>query len=251
MDFALILVSATAFTGLVWALDGLLWRRRRAPDADEPVLVDYSRSFFPLLVLVLVLRSFVAEPFRIPSGSMIPTLLVGDFILVNKHAYGLRLPVLETEIWNTGRPERGDVVVFRYPEDPDTRYIKRVVGLPGDRISYRGIQLFVNGEGVPMVPDGVYAGSRHQGARIYQEEIAGVRHPVLDLPGRTGPQVDDFVVPEGHYYVMGDNRDSSNDSRRWGPVPEENLVGRAFLVWMNWESPTVAPVWDRIGESID
>lgn len=257
MDFALLLVLATAISGLVWALDRWWLARRRAEiqgdDALEPALVDYSRSFFPLLLIVLVLRSFVAEPFRIPSGSMVPTLLDGDFILVNKYTYGVRLPVLETQVLEVGSPERGDVAVFRYPMDNRQRFIKRVVGLPGDRITYQGIQLYVNGEPVPMERLGVYAGPQAPGAVQFLETLGEVEHRVLhrDDPRLRRLQQDEFLVPDGHYYVMGDNRDSSNDSRAWGLVPQEYLVGRAFMIWMNWERLTVPPRWERIGQRIE
>lgn len=255
MDFALLLVVAVAVTGLVWLLDLVWWRpARRArltasaeagttegidPAAREKALkdpwpVDYARSFFPVLLVVLLLRSFLVEPFQIPSGSMRPTLEVGDFILVNKFAYGLRLPVINTKVVELGEPERGDVMVFRFPEDPSVNFIKRVVGLPGDHIRYEDKQLYVNGEPVPKHlleagPEG------EPGELLMEEQLGGVTHDIYNNPRDPGPQVRELVVPEDHYFAMGDNRDHSNDSRYWGFVPEENVVGKAFAVWMHWD----------------
>jgi len=253
LDFPTILVILTFATGLIWGIGVLIGRR-------DNVLVEYSRSFFPVILIVLVLRSFIAEPFRIPSGSMMPTLLVGDFILVNKFAYGIRLPVINKKIIDLGSPKRGDVVVFRYPEDPSTDYIKRVVGLPGDVIAYRNKTLYVNGKPMPQEPVGVYEGVGSgvvmSGAAERIEDLDGVRHRILvrqvpDFnPGCVVLAGRSFRVPEGHYFAMGDNRDNSNDSRCWGTVPDENLVGRAFLVWMNWD-PSSGPAWSRIGNRVE
>lgn len=254
MDFSLLLVVAVAVTGLVWLLDAVWWRRHRqarlataeasagAPLepqarrklAKEPWPVDYARSFFPVLLVVLVLRSFVIEPFQIPSGSMRPTLKVGDFILVNKFTYGLRLPVLHTEIVDLGEPERGDVMVFRFPEEPSVNFIKRVIGLPGDHIRYEDKQLYVNGEPVPkqlldVTPE------EAPGELLFEEKLGEHVHGLYNNPRDPGPQVRELVVPEGHYFMMGDNRDHSNDSRYWGFVPQENIVGKAFAVWMHWD----------------
>jgi signal peptidase I len=200
-----------------------------------------------------VLRSFVAEPFRIPSGSMMPTLLVGDFILVNKFAYGLRLPVLDTKIVAIGEPQRGDVVVFRYPEDPSVDYIKRVVGVPGDRVAYRNKILYINGQAMAQTPIGSYvgvgSGVSSSGADLREEDLVGVRHRILVRPGANGVE-GEMVIPEGHYFMMGDNRDNSKDSRYFGPVPEGNLVGKAFMIWMNWDGAAGGVDWKRLGETI-
>jgi len=260
INFPLVLVVLTFATGVVWLADKLFLRKRRLaaadagnPDSDdpkeagkessEPWLVDVSRSFFPVLVVVLVLRSFLVEPFQIPSGSMLPTLEVGDFILVNKYAYGLRLPVAGTKILEVDDPERGDVMVFRYPKDGSTNYIKRVVGLPGDRIRYRDKQLFINGEPVP----------REFVARLppverWREQLGSVEHDIYLTMGRvSGSGEGEWVVPDGHYFVMGDNRDNSNDSRYWGMVPDKLVVGKAFAIWMHWKSLTSLPSFDRVG----
>ncbi|WP_396615250.1 signal peptidase I [Lysobacter soli] len=245
--FEIALVVLTLFTGLVWLLDKLVLAKRREArqglldDGKEPIVVDYSKAFFPVLAVVLILRSFVAEPFRIPSNSMMPTLLTGDFILVNKFTYGLRLPINNHKVIGIGEPQRGDVVVFRPPHHPDQDWIKRVVGLPGDRVGYHDNQVSVNGKALAYAPIGVYQGKGNgtemTGAEELQEDLLGRRHHVLE---RTNlPFIDqgegDWIVPPGHYFVMGDNRDNSEDSRYWGFLPEENLRGKAFLIWMNFD----------------
>ncbi len=259
MDFALILVVATLVTGLIWAFDAAFLSRRRAAAASrgssvrEPILVEYSKSFFPILLLVLLIRSFLFEPFRIPSGSMMPTLLEGDFIFVNKFAYGLRLPVINTEIVQIGSPERGDVVVFKLPSDPNVNYIKRVVGLPGDVVNYQqgSKQLTINGEEVPLRLLGEY--EHEPGVELARELLGDHEHDVLLTRGRLSPG-GTYVVPEGHYFVMGDNRDNSRDSRFEGVefIPEDRLVGKAVRIWMNWRWPAEGgPIWSRIGKSIE
>ena len=221
MDFALILVIATAFTGIVWAVDAYVFRPRRKDDS-EPVLVEYSRSFFPVLLIVLIVRSFMYEPFRIPSSSMMPTLLVGDFIFVNKYTYGLRLPVLNSKIVSVGEPERGDVIVFRLPQDPSTNYIKRLIGLPGDEVRYIDKRLTINGEPVSLEPLGLFQGEGQRGAQIAQETLGAVEHEILLMPGQRSIE-GVWVIPEGYYFMMGDNRDNSQDSRfrKVGLIPEE------------------------------
>lgn len=256
LNFPLILVLATAVTGVIWLIDALAFapKRRlaaRSEEPREPLLVEYARSFFPVLAIVLVLRSFVFEPFRIPSGSMIPTLLVGDFILVSKFSYGLRLPVLHTKVLETGAPERGDVAVFRYPRDPTKDYIKRVIGLPGDTITFQNKRLSVNGE--PVVVSGgepyVYTTQDDKVVRaeLYRSELGAEPHDMLIDPASRFAVNREWTVPEGHYFMVGDNRDHSNDSRYWGFVPEENLVGRATRIWMHWNGGVQ---WDRLGDKI-
>lgn len=254
MNFELILVGLTLLSGVIVLVDKLFFRAARTQvEKPDPLLVDYARSFFPVLLVVVVLRSFVAEPFRIPSGSMMPTLEVGDFILVNKFAYGVRLPVVRTKIIPGSEPKRGDVIVFKYPKQPDVDYIKRVIGLPGDRIRYENKQLTINGQVIPQEKLGIYPGDgangRDVGALLMREDLLGVVHEILQRPGAVGPE-GEFTVPAGKYFVMGDNRDNSNDSRYWGFVPEENLVGRAMLVWMNLDTQGWHVKPQRIGMGI-
>lgn len=256
-DFSFFLVVATAVTGVIWGgylLLGKVMPGIGAESSAEPIAVEYARSFFPILLIVLLLRSFLVEPFRIPSGSMMPTLLVGDFILVNKHAYGVRLPVLHTKIMETGQPARGDIVVFRYPKDTRVDYIKRVIGLPGDRIAYYNKQLFVNGTAVKQTVlaeyQGMGQGSNMTGSTLLNEDLTGVNHDILIREGQPSVQ-GEFTVPEGHYFVMGDNRDNSNDSRYWGTVPEANLLGRAFMIWMNWDLDNGGIAFNRLGTFLD
>jgi signal peptidase I len=250
VDFALILVLATALSGAIWAADSAWLRRARPAGAAEPKTVEYARSFFPVLLIVLLVRSFLFEPFRIPSSSMMPTLLVGDFIFVNKYVYGLRLPVLHTKIVDLGEPSRGDVIVFRLPSDPGTNYIKRLVGLPGDTIRYANKKLYVNDSPVEIVPEGIYEGEDQPGSILARERLGPVEHQVLLLPGQRSLE-GTFSVPEGHYFMMGDNRDNSRDSRYDGVgfIPEANVVGRAVRIWMNWDFPGM-PKWSRIGGAV-
>jgi len=253
MDFEAWLALATVITGIVWLIDRFVLAPRRNEGVEANWAVEFSRSFFPVLLAVLVLRAFVFEPFRIPSKSMVPTLLVGDFVLVNKFSYGLRLPVFHDKFVEIGEPERGDVMVFRYPPDPAKDYIKRVIGLPGDRITYRDEQLFVNGKRVPQTDEGTYDGPDADplaSMRLLSEHLPdGPVHPVLQVVGRRGPDVS-VRVPEGHYFVMGDNRDNSADSRVWGFVPEENLVGKAFMTWMSIDFSDFDVRWSRIGHML-
>lgn len=226
----------------------------------EPVAVEYGKSFFPVLAIVLVLRSFLVEPFQIPSGSMKPTLEVGDFILVNKFAYGLRLPVLDTKIVSISDPKRGDVMVFRYPSDPNINYIKRVVGLPGDVVRYSSDRrLFINGQEIVETLAGEEAGSLGS-TLFYKERLGEIEHLIRKEMARYRIEPDrEWTVPEGHYFMMGDNRDNSNDSRYWqdpdiptelrGMVPDRNIVGKAFAVWMSWPDPKFSnlPGFSRVG----
>ena len=264
-DFAAFLVLATFVTGVIWLFDILFSKKGREqanqgkqPEEvgylNEPIIVEYSRSFFPVILLVLILRSFLYEPFKIPSGSMMPTLLAGDFILVNKFAYGVRLPVLEKEVWDLGKPQRGDAIVFRYPNDPSLDYIKRVVGLPGDEIGYYNKVLTINGQEIGKTSQGEYTGYDHELLRpvinVYQENLGEHTFNTLEQPAKLGLE-GITRIPDGHYFVMGDNRDNSNDSRYWGFVPQDNLVGRAEYVWMSWDTGDSWFRWDRIGTSIN
>jgi signal peptidase I len=257
--FALILTLLSALTGLVWLLDKF-WlgpRRRRAlaPGvADQPgAFVEFCISFFPVIFAVLMVRSFLVEPFRIPSGSMIPTLHVGDFILVNKFGYGLRCPVGSCKFVDIGEPKRGDVVVFKYPartpDDPNAGndFVKRVIGLPGDHITYQNKVLSINGQPVTLTPGGTYfeGGPRE----LMHEDLGGVKHDIILNDAHPADNFE-FDVPPGQYFMMGDNRDGSYDSRYWGTVPEADLKGRAMLVWMSWDADRWRIVFSRIGTVI-
>ena len=255
MNFELILFIALAVTGAIWLADHLLFAPKRGAGEKEPLLTEYSRSFFPVILIVFLLRSFLVEPFRIPSGSMMPTLLVGDFILVNKYTYGIRLPVINKKIIALGNPQRGDVMVFRYPQDPSLDYIKRVIGLPGDKVDYHDKKLTINGQPLEYRPDGTYSyekpGLNFITANLVHEKLGGKSHIAMvepDAPSILPDQIMPFQhqgncayddrgftcrVPQGEYFMMGDNRDGSNDSRYWGFVPDKNIVGKAFFIWLN------------------
>jgi signal peptidase I len=289
-NFALILFVAMVVTGVIWCLDVfyLAKKRRAAADAAlmaydarnakltadgirldngnraaieaallrQPTWVEYSGSFFPVIALVFVLRSFLWEPFKIPSGSMVPTLLVGDLILVNKYAYGIRLPIVNKKIIEVGDPQRGDVMVFKFPKDMSQDYIKRVIGVPGDKITYENKRLSVNGKPVEYQPlDDYLDDERPVYHKQYLENLPNTSHRILTTEGRPPfdlGAVENFphrescdysydkftcIVPKGNYFMMGDNRDNSADSRFWGFVPDKNIVGKAFLVWMNLSNP--------------
>lgn len=292
LDFSLVLLLISVVTGLVWLLDafvlrGVRVRAARAAGKDpaaipEPGTVDYARSFFPVALVVLVLRSFVFEPFRIPSDSMMPTLLDGDFIIVNKYAYGLRLPVINKEILPIGKPQRGDVVVFRYPDDPSINYIKRLVGLPGDQVRVHNDRLIINGEPVPTVDRGLYEDGCYQGMRLAEEHLGNGKHLIMYCPTPGDIAVDplpdcnrsqarsyvcveaenvglpdrgdtvELTVPPGQYLMIGDNRDNSQDGRYFGFVPADHLVGKATRIWFNWDlQRSGGPIWSRIGTRIE
>lgn len=247
ISFEMFMLGLLALTGGLWLLDVIVLRTFRQKEASEPVAIEYAKSFFPVILAVFLIRSFGVEPFKIPSASMMPTLLVGDFILVNKFTYGLRVPLINNVFFEVNQPQRGDVMVFHFPKNPLVNYIKRVVGLPGDRVAYRNKQLFINDQAVPLVPEGDYdyvtPGLNQVVAKRYQEQLGEHRHDILNVD--LAPAVDgEVVVPEGYYFVMGDNRDNSNDSRFWGFVPQNHIVGKAFLVWMNFDD------FGRIGNAI-
>jgi signal peptidase I len=269
VDFSLMLVVVGAVSGIVWLLDHLFFARSRKQHAAaagtppdrvrEPVAVEYARSFFPVIVLVLVIRSFLFEPFRIPSDSMMPTLFDGDFIFVSKYSYGLRLPVSNTLLIPTGTPQRGDVIVFRLPPNPKINYIKRLVGLPGDRIRVdENNQLFVNDKPMPQERGPIYSGPKqdlgnYAGASTAFEQLDAKRHLIMFANG--GVKTGEWVVPPKHYFFMGDNRNNSKDSRFQddidapGYVPEQNLVGKAVRIWLNLDTRD-GPLWRRVGNAI-
>jgi signal peptidase I len=277
--FASILFGLMVLTGIIWALDLFVWSKRRkllaanalaqtgreaqmsteekdaflAPLLRQPTWIEYSGSFFPVIALVFVLRSFLFEPFKIPSASMLPTLYVGDLILVNKFTYGIRLPIVGTKVIEVNNPQRGDVMVFKYPNDPSLDYIKRVVGVPGDVVSYKDKRLTINGKPLDYVNqvDFLHEGPELRYSKQFGENLTGVDHRILnnDAAGNAIFPTPQFMmselcnydyegftckVPEGHYFMMGDNRDDSMDSRYWGFVPDKNIVGKAFFIWMNF-----------------
>lgn len=247
LDFALILTIAVLVAGAIWLLDALLLKRFRRTRDKEPMLVEYAKSFFPVLLVVWVLRSFLFEPFTIPSGSMLPTLQVGDYILVNKFTYGLRLPVLGTEVVALGKPRRGDVMVFKYPEQPSVNFIKRVVGVPGDVVSIRDGKVLVNNQA--LLQQQVEFPGAASWELYYREKTATTEHLIRHEEGREGssPQ-GEWVVPPESYFMMGDNRDNSRDSRYWGFVPDRLIVGKASYIWMHKEPGLHLPSFGRDGK---
>ena len=257
-DFSFVLVVLAIVTGVTWAADRWYFRPRRVArgaGGREPVLVDYARSFFPVIVLVLVLRSFLYEPFRIPSDSMMPTLIQGDFIFVNKWGYGLRLPVLNSKFVDVGEPERGDVIVFRKPSDPSIVFIKRLVGLPGDVVRVAGTQVLVNGRPMEVEAGDFYRGPKEEQypfTVVAQEQLGEARHEVMYDPSRPSTQ-GEWRVPEGHYFMMGDNRNNSRDSRfpEVGFVPADNLIGKAVAIWLSFNpSHGSLLLWERMATRI-
>jgi signal peptidase I len=250
LDYSAILLAILAASGLVLAVDQFVLKPRRYATATGPALAETSvvslaRSVFPVLLIVLLFRSFLYEPFRIPSASMMPGLEEGDFILVNKFNYGLRLPVINTKILSTWSPQRGDVVVFRSTSGPPINLIKRLVGLPGDHIVVRNNRLTINGSSVALAPDGRYAGGFGFTGAPLEKEIFGTRPHVIMLAEDRYAADFDGTVPAGHYFFMGDNRNDSEDSRfaQVGFVPEDHLVGHAIRIWMNWRIPG----WPHLG----
>lgn len=248
IDFPLWLSWAVLISGVIWLADSLLLRPKRDPEAEDPVVVEYARSFFPVLLLVLILRSFLAEPYQIPSASMVPTLEVGDFILVNKYAYGLRLPVFKTKVVSIGKPQRGDVMVFVPPHD-ERYFIKRVIGLPGDHIRYVNRALYINGERMDYELVGEFetlipSARRKFQVQEYVEDFGGGGHHVYRYP-QMPTKAEEWTVPADSYFMMGDNRGQSEDSRRWGYAHEKNIVGKAVAVWMHKEPGWHLPTFSR------
>ena len=272
IDFSIVLVSLVAFCGALWLIDSLLIKKARLTAVEnykrtqakgrkeeevatavedilkEPLVIEYAKSFFPVLVIVLILRSFLIEPFTIPTGSMIPTIEVGDFILVNKYAYGVRLPIIGTRILEVDDPERGEVMVFIPPHE-NKYYVKRVIGLPGDTVRYEDKNLYINGELIDkeyVGPITVDTSIGNLAGTLFTETINGVEHATqhIDAAGRQRARTT-WVIPNGHYFMMGDNRDNSSDSRVWGTVPNENVVGKAVAVWMHKEPGLHLPTFSR------
>jgi signal peptidase I len=254
-NFELILFYAVMITGVIALLDTIFWspKRKKIQSKKLPLIIDYARYFFPILLLVFSVRSFAYEPYRIPSGSLKPTLLIGDFILVNKFDYGIRLPVIHTKIFSIKEPNRGDIVVFREPPTQKRDLIKRVIGLPGDQISYKDKVLYINGKEVSQQFE-KYSMDQENNLGPWevvqkQENLFGINHRIYQIPTREN---DDFtvIVPKGNYFMMGDNRDNSADSRSWGFLPEENIIGKATRVLMSYDTPRHPLRWNRMGEKI-
>ena len=243
MIFVKLLMGATFITGIIYFLDILILKRKRLKKQKPPLIIEYGKSFFPILLVVFIIRSFIVEPFKIPSGSMMPTLISGDFIVVNKFSYGIRFPVWNKVLINLGKPNRGDVFVFHYPKDPSIDYIKRVIGLPGDEIRYENKELFINGTIINKTFLGKYSYTFNENEMLkaseFIETLDNSNYSILvhDIPSENYK----FNVPEGHYFAMGDNRDNSSDSRVWGFVSDELLVGKAFFIWLNFSE------FNRIG----
>ncbi|OGT22246.1 MAG: signal peptidase I [Gammaproteobacteria bacterium RIFCSPHIGHO2_02_FULL_42_13] len=250
--FPLALVVLTFVSGVIWAVDKMFFAcARKEIGKKEPGYVDYSRSFFPILLAVLVIRSFIIQPFTVPTGSLEPTVQPGDFLAVNQFAYGLRLPVINKKIVSISNPKRGDIVVFEFPADTRVDFVKRVVGLPGDHLVYKNKTLYINGQ--EMKQTGVGKGIDYEPptmtfpVTIMQENLEGVAHNIQINPAKKDSYVYDIMVPKGQYFMMGDNRDGSEDSRFWGFVPERDLIGKAFFIWMSWDKQKHWVRWSRIG----
>ena len=262
-DFERILFYAILVTGFISLIDFLFYAPKRRhkqiergdrEQAKPNLIIEYARSFFPILVIVFLLRSFLFEPFRIPSGSLEPTLVKGDYILVNKYDYGLRLPVVHTRLFGGGTPERGDIIVFRWPPNQAIDFIKRVIGVPGDHISYIDKELYINGTKVPQtfLQQAMTQGDDGAGWEVQEksEDLLGKMHKIFVDAKKTSQDYKDIVVPDGMYFVMGDNRDDSADSRYWGFVPEQNIIGKAVLIWMSFKSDSYGVRWNRLGTTI-
>lgn len=253
MNFSEIIVTLVLISGIISLIDIFPWKLKKTRGQESSVIVEYARSFFPIMLLILVIRSFIAEPFRIPSASMLPTLHIGDFILVNKYPYGIRLPILNYKVFDVGNPKRGDVLVFRFPKDPSINYIKRVIGLPGDKIGYFNKTIFINDNDIQQnikIKDGDLLKLIDKKIELRFEHLGITGHDVLVSPVQDFAE-GEIIVPDGHYFVMGDNRDNSNDSRFWGTVPKENLVGKGLVIWMSWDWNVGGIVWNRLASLIN
>lgn len=252
-DLPFVLTSLVLITGIITLVDVLFLAKKRTSNQKQSWLIENVRSFFLMLLLVWVVRSFIFDHNRVPSGSLKPTVLSGDFILVNKFAYGVRLPILNTKIWHLGAPKRGDIALFRYPNDPSIIYVKRVIGLPGDHVIYHNKILTINDKEVSQEFIGLDLDSENgltTPVKVYMENLDGIKHKIFIKPDHENDADVDVIVPDNNYFMMGDNRDSSADSRYWGFMPEQNLVGKALGIWMNFNTDDFTIQWKRIGTKI-
>lgn len=256
IDFPFILVVAVIFAGVVSLIDVLFFaKKRRKNDSRMPIIIEYSRSFFPVLLLVLIIRSFIFQPYRVPTGSLEPTVLPGDFIAVSQYAYGLRLPVLGTKILPINEPKKGDIALFYWPVNPKIIFVKRVVGTPGDKLEYKNKILYVNGEEMKQtslgMAENIEPGRLPIPVEKRRENLMGVEHDIFVLKDGGWTGEGKYEVPEGHYFMMGDNRDFSDDSRSWGLVPENALIGKAFAILLSWDSNNTTVRTDRFFKSLN
>ena len=243
----LILISGLLISGFVFLLDFFILKKRRKKTGSKPsVIIEGIISLFPVLLIVLIIRAFVVQPYRVPTGSLEPTIVPGDFILVNQFAYGLHLPLLNKKILEIGEPKRGDITLFQFPKNKSLVYVKRIIGLPGDYIEYTNKNLYINGEKC----DSKKIINLDNKIIKKKEDLLGISHEILISSNKNLNQDFYLVVPDRNYFVMGDNRDNSFDSRYWGFVPEENLVGKAMFVWFSWDKEHYRVCWDRIGKVI-
>lgn len=253
-DFMFFLTLIVVITGIISLIDVLFFQKKReASQKKQPIVIEYARSFFPVLLLVLVIRAFLIQPYRVPTGSLEPTILPGDFIVVNQFAYGLKLPVFNTRFVQIGEPKVGDIALFRWPKDPHIVFVKRVIGVPGDHIIYKNKILTLNGKTATQLDVGMDLDqdpNLPSAVELKIEHLPTLAHKIFIRNGINEDKDFDIVVPPNSYFMMGDNRDGSDDSRDWGFVPEENLIGKAFGIWMSWNSEINSVRWDRIGKSI-
>lgn len=277
-DFPTILVLITVFTGVVSLVDiiysALINKKverqsnsgKNKTTKKKPVIIEYSRAFFPVLLIVLLIRSFIAQPYQVPTASLEPTIVPGDFILVTQYNYGLRLPAWNKKIINIGEPKTGEIALFYWPVNPAVTFVKRVIGVPGDRVSYINKVLYINGKEAKQKLIGYTTDSNGPGGpswkvAIYEENLNGVKHKIyvctkdaINCPNREAHNFYNLVIPKGKYFMMGDNRDNSDDCRDWGFVPEKSFIGKALYVWMNWDRSQTNWLkkirWDRIGTKL-
>ncbi len=259
-DFLNILSLITIFAGVICLVDIIMRARQRkkygasSGEVKHPIIIEYARSFFPVLLIVLLIRAFLFQPYRVPTGSLEPTIIPGDMILVNQYDYGLRIPLWNKEFIHVGNPKTGQIGLFRWPVNPAVTFVKRVIGVPGDHISYINKVLYINGkeQSQKFMGDSVEIGPGNETWKVkkYEEDLNGIKHFIIIRPDRPGRNFKNLVVPKGEYFMMGDNRDDSDDSRSWGFVPAKNFIGRALFIWLSWDSQHHTIRWNRIGKGL-